>query len=111
MYRERRRSPQTTRLREEAEQQRRYAPRVAAYAVVHRLHAQGMPIAVIARIVGLSRPTVYTYLRQDTPPGPKRPQFRRSAQVLTPYVPYLIRRWRESGADSMQLWREVRAQG
>jgi hypothetical protein len=29
--------------------------------------------------------------------------------VLTPYVPYLIRRWRESGADSVQLWREIRA--
>jgi transposase len=31
--------------------------------------------------------------------------------VLTPYVPYLIRRWRESGADSRQLWREVQALG
>jgi transposase len=30
---------------------------------------------------------------------------------LTPYIPYLIRRWRESGADSMQLWREIRALG
>jgi transposase len=27
--------------------------------------------------------------------------------VLTPYAPYLIRRWRESGADSRQLWREI----
>jgi hypothetical protein len=30
---------------------------------------------------------------------------------LTPYIPYLIRRWRESGVDSMQLWREIRALG
>jgi hypothetical protein len=29
--------------------------------------------------------------------------------VLTPFVPYLIRRWRESGADSRQLWREIQA--
>lgn len=28
-------------------------------------------------------------------------------RVLTPYLPYLIRRWQESGADSMQLWREI----
>jgi transposase len=31
--------------------------------------------------------------------------------VLTPYLPYLIRRWRESGANSMQLWREIQALG
>jgi transposase len=31
--------------------------------------------------------------------------------VLTPYVPYLIRRWRESGADSRQLWREIQTLG
>jgi transposase len=31
--------------------------------------------------------------------------------VLTPYVPYLIRRWRESGADSRQLWREIQTFG
>jgi transposase len=30
---------------------------------------------------------------------------------LTPFVPYLIRRWRESGADSKQLWHEIRALG
>jgi transposase len=27
------------------------------------------------------------------------------------YVPYLIRRWRESGADSRQLWREIQTRG
>jgi hypothetical protein len=31
--------------------------------------------------------------------------------VLPPYVPYLIRRWRESGADSRQLWRELQTRG
>ncbi|MGH8070857.1 MAG: ISL3 family transposase [Candidatus Entotheonellia bacterium] len=34
-----------------------------------------------------------------------------TAQVLTPYVSYLIRRWRESRPDSMQLWREIRDLG
>jgi transposase len=68
-------------------------------------------VATIARQLGISHPTVYAYLRRTTPPGPKRPQFRPSAGVLTPYIPYLIRRWRESRADSMQLWREIRALG
>jgi transposase len=45
------------------------------------------------------------------PPGPRRLQRPPSARVLTPYVPYLIRRWRESGADSRQLWREIQTRG
>ena len=71
---------------------------------------RGRP-ATIARQLGISRPTVYAYLRRDTPPGPRRPQWRPSARVLTPYIPYLIRRWHESEADSMQLWREIQALG
>ena len=70
-----------------------------------------MPLATIAWRLGISRPPVYTYLRRNTPPGPKRPQWRPSAQVLTPYLPYLILRWRQSGADSTQLWREIEALG
>jgi len=65
----------------------------------------------MARQLGISRPTVYAYLRRDTPPGPRRIQRPPSARVLTPYVPYLIRRWRESGADSRQLWRELQTRG
>jgi transposase len=30
---------------------------------------------------------------------------------LSPYIPYLIRRWRETQADSVQLWREIQALG
>ena len=68
-------------------------------------------MATIAGQLGISRPTVYAYLRRTMPPSPKRPQFQWTARVLTPYVPYLIRRWRESGAASAQLWREIRALG
>ena len=78
---------------------------------VRTLRAQGTPIATMARQLGISRPTMYVYLRRDMPPGPRRLQRRPSARVLTPYIPYLIRRWRESGADSQQLWREIRALG
>jgi transposase len=84
---------------------------VTMYETLHKLHAQGTPIATMARQLGISRPTVYAYLRRDTPPGPRRLQRPPSARVLTPYIPYLIRRWRESGADSQQLWREIQAQG
>ena len=54
---------------------------------------------------------VYAYLRRETPPGPRRLQRRPSARVLTPCLLYLIRRWRESGTNSRQLWREIRDLG
>jgi transposase len=109
MYRGRRQSPKPE--PQPAEQPPRHARWVAIYEAVHALQVQGIPIATIARRLGVSRPTVYAYLRRDTPPGPRRFQWRPSARVLTPYLPYVIRRWRESQADSMQLWREIQALG
>jgi transposase len=111
MYQGRRRSPQPQPPQPESEQPHRHTPWATIYEALHTLYGQGIPVATIARQLGISRPTVYAYLRRDTPPGPKRPQWRLSAQVLTPFVPYLIRRWRESGANSAQLWREIRARG
>jgi transposase len=111
MYRGRRRSSKLVQPREEAARPPRHARWVAIYEAVHTLRAQETPIATIARQLGISRPTVYAYLRRDTPPGPRRLQRRPSARVLTPYLPFLIRRWRESGADSKQLWRELQALG
>jgi transposase len=109
MYRGRRQCSQARQQRLETAQQRCQAPWVAIYQAIHALHAQGTPVAAIARQLGISRPTVYTYLRRETPPSPRSPQ--RSRQVLRPYKSYLIRRWREGCTDSMQLWREMRALG
>jgi transposase len=94
---------------QETERQRRHAPWVTIYEAIHALSAQGTCITTIARQLGISRPTVYAYLRRGTPPTPRSPQ--RSGQVLRPYLPYLIRRWREGIADSRQLWRAIQAQG
>jgi transposase len=87
----------------------RHLPWVTMYEAIHALHGQGTPVATIARQLGISRPTVYAYLRRVTPPSPRSPQ--RSGQVLKPYTPYLLRRWREGCTDSKQLWREIRAVG
>jgi transposase len=111
MYQGRRRSSQAQPYSTAAGRQPRHVPWVEIYVNVHTLHAQGLPVATIARQLGISRPTVYAYLRREAPPGPKRPQFRWSTHVLTPYIPYLIRRWRESGANSAQLWQEIQALG
>jgi transposase len=104
MYRGRRRSPNPA-------PPPRHARWVAIDDAVHALRAQGTPVTVIARRLGISRPTVYAYLRRDTPPGPRQLQRRPSARVLTPYIPYLIRRWRETQAESVQLWRAIQALG
>jgi transposase len=109
MYQGPRRRPKPT--LPPAERPPRHAHWVTIYEAVHTLRTQGTPIATVARQLGISRPTVYAYLRRDTPPGPRRLQRPPSARVLTPYVPYLIRRWRESGADSRQLWREIQRLG
>jgi len=95
--------------RREAAQQQRHAAWVTTYEAIHTLHAQGLSVTTIAQQLGLSRPTVYAYLRRTTPPSPRSPQ--RSGQVVQPYMAYLIRRWREGCTDSMQLWRERRALG
>jgi transposase len=110
MYRGRRRHPKPA-PQEEAARPPRHAHWVAISETLQRLHAQGTPIATMARQLGISRPTVSASRRRDTPPGPRRLQRPPSARVLTPYVPSLIRRWRESGADSRQLWREIQTLG
>lgn len=111
MYRGRRHRPQNWKQRQETQRQRHHAPRVAMYDQIRRLHDDGVTVAEIARQLKISRPTVYTHLRRGAPPELKTRTVRPSEKVLTPYIPYLIQRWRESGADGMQLWREIQAQG
>jgi transposase len=96
---------------EEAPRPPWHARWAAIYDAVHALRGEGTPIATMARQLGISRPTVYAYLRREAPPGPRRFQWRPSARVLTPYLPYVIRRWRDTQADSIQLWREIQALG
>jgi hypothetical protein len=110
MYRGRRRSPKPP-LREGPARSPRHARWAAIYEVVDALRTQGVPLATIARRLGVSRPTVYAYLRRETPPGPRRFQWRPSARVLAPDLPYLLRRWRETQAESTPLWRELQALG
>ena len=111
MYAGKRQCSQTRQQQRDVERQRRHAPWVTTYEAIHTLSAQGAGITAIARQLGISRPTVSADLRRDTPPGPRRLQRPPSARVLTPYVPYLIRRWRAGITDSRRLWRELQALG
>jgi transposase len=87
----------------------KHAPKLTQYAEIRRRHAAGAAVKHIAAAVGVSRPTVYRYLRLDGPPERKRPH--RTRQLLTPYEPYLRQRWEAGCRTKSQLVRDVRAQG
>jgi transposase len=95
--------------RAEAASQAKHAPKLVQYAEIVRLHAAGAATKHIAETVGVSRPTVYRYLRLDGPPARKRPH--RSRHLLTPFEPYLRQRWQEGCHTKSQLLREVRGKG
>src|SRR5215470_704950 len=94
-----------TRWRRREGQRRR-----ANYDQTRALHASGASVAQIARTVGISRMTVYKYLR-DGPPQRKRHSVHGRQRVLEPWEPYLLKRWNEGCRMATALWREIRAQG
>jgi transposase len=99
------------RQRHEDASSRYHAQRVATYEAIQAWRAKGMDIADIARTVGVSRQTVYTYLRMGRPPARRRRRFERRERCLDPYEDYLLRRWAAGCHNGLQLWREIRALG
>lgn len=112
MYRGKPRTPRPQRGRQRAEEEseRRLAPRRAAYEAVCALHAKGATIMDIARMVGVTRRTVYRYLN-DGPPQRRRSTPRGRRRVLEPWEPYLLQRWAEGCHTATVLWAEIHAQG
>ncbi len=103
--------PRRNQERLEEASRRRHTRVVEQYAAIRRLHAAGADAADIARRVGTSRRTVYRYRHLPEPPEPKRPHRPPRQRVLTPYEPYLLRRWQEGCHNGMRLYREIRGQG
>ncbi|HZS88122.1 MAG TPA: ISL3 family transposase [Chloroflexota bacterium] len=102
--------PQRGLQRAEEESERRLAPRRAQYEAVCALQGKGATIMDIARMVGVTRRTVYRYLN-DGPPQRRRPTAHQSRRVLDPWEPYLLARWDEGCHTATVLWAEIRAQG
>jgi len=90
--------------------QARHTRWVHLYHQIQRLHAQHVGIAAIARRVQVSRPTVYRYLAMPQPPARQRSRHR-GQPLVTPFTPYLRRRWNAGCRNAQQLWRELVAQG
>jgi transposase len=90
--------------------QARHTRWVQRYHQIRRLRAQQLGIAAIARRVQVSRPTVYRYLAMPQPPERQRSRHR-GQPLVTPFTPYLQRRWNAGCRNAQQLWRELVAQG
>jgi transposase len=112
VYQGKRRHPQPERWRERADAaaEEGVARRRAKYDQARALQATGASVAQIARTVGISRMTVYKYLREG-PPQRKRHSVHGKQRVLEPYEPYLLTRWNDGCRMATVLWREIRAQG
>jgi transposase len=78
------------------------------HAEVRQLLDAGHRPADIARILGLSRPTVAKFARAATP-GEITAAARE--QALDPFKPYLISRWNAGTRDAAALHAEIKAQG
>jgi len=94
---------------EQAAQQAGHRQRQERYAQVRALHAQGLSQLRIARQLRMGRVTVRRYVTADV--FPERASHRRKPSQLLPFVAHIERRWAEGCTDSVQLWKEIQAQG
>jgi len=83
---------------------------VERYHQIHEQVALGVDRETIAAQLGISRKTVYRYLKMDQPPERPSPRDRR-ALPLERFKPYLLLRWNQGCRNAKLLWREVREQG
>jgi len=84
--------------------------RVERYHKIHDLSAKKVDPATIARQVGMSRQSVYEYLKMKEPPARTRIH-RQYKPLIDPYKEYLIKRWNEGCRNAQQVYREIKEQG
>lgn len=96
--------------RMEAKSLKLHQERVERYHSIHGLAAKKIDVATIARQLGLSRQTVYTYLQMKQPPARTR-IYRKRDSLIGPYKDSLIRRWNEGYRSAQQMYREIAEQG
>jgi transposase len=90
--------------RQEEKSQRLHQQRVELYYQIQDLTAKKIDVANIARKLGVSRQTVYTYLQMKQPPGRTRIH-QGGKRLIDPYKEYLVGRWNE-GCRSVAVKRD-----
>lgn len=83
--------------------------RYARYKKVMRLYRKGVSIRSIAKVMKMSRMTVYKYIGADC--FPERAPSRSRGSALNKYLCYIHRRWAEGCNNATQIWREIGEQG
>lgn len=83
--------------------------RYARYKKVMRLYRKAVSIRSIAKVMKMSRMTVYKYVQADC--FPERAASRPRGGALNKYLCYIHRRWAEGCENATQIWRELAEQG
>jgi transposase len=98
-------------MRSEEKSVHLHQQRVELSHQIQDLAAKKIDVASIARQIGVSRQTVYTYLQMKQPPARTRIH-RQREKLLDPYKDYLVRRWNEGCRNSqLKMYREIKEQG
>ena len=84
--------------------------RVERYHKIHALVAKKVDTATIARQVGISRQSVYSYLKMTEPPARTRIH-RQYKPLIDPYKEYLVKRWNDGCRNAQLVYREIKEQG
>ncbi len=87
----------------------RQAQRQARYELVNQLYEEGHSINAISKHLNLAWRTVRKYIEADS--CPQYPEDRIRPSILTPWLPYLEKRWQAGYTNATQLWREIKAKG
>jgi transposase len=101
--------PRTHDRKIEEAARKRHERLVEQWTNIRRLYLAGADLRHICERLGISARTVYRYKDLDEPPP--RPAYKRKASVLDPYVPYLVKRWKEGCHNGKRLYREIRERG
>src|SRR5256886_4096388 len=96
--------------RQEEKSQRLHQQRVELYHQIQDLAAKKIDVANIARKLGVSRQTVYTYLQMRQLPEHTRIH-RGGKRLIDSYKEYLVGRWNEGCRSAQQMYREIKEQG
>jgi len=96
--------------RQEKKSVQLHQERVERYHQIQTLFAKKVDTATIARQVGLSRQSVYSYLKMTEPPARTRLP-RQYKPLIDPYKEYLVKRWNDGCRNAQLVYREITAQG
>ena len=96
--------------RQDAKSVQLHQERVERYHQIQTLFAKKVDTATIARQVGISRQSVYSYLKMTEPPARTRIP-RQYKPLIDPYKEYLIKRWNDGCRNAQLVYREIKEQG